>query len=851
VGAWVSALTFTSVPGGTNPYLADAPQGAGQEINVITGQVTFGGYTVQIVDAITAGTDRAVTDQLADAFGNYTLLGRVADFSHSTDGATWTVALSGYVDAIRFPRAILAEITIGDALRIDRRRDVFGSTRLADGTPSSFDRATAIVGGPVRGFWGSPAFDYGPWRMKVGSASGTTVRLDFMTGNVPVTNQLPFAPAYEAKTENIGSAAIAIIDALALPHRRQRPGGFWYPGLEARLEEVGSATVELVTPIVGNVTSGTPEPFTSGSRIYVEWVGTLPAVNDEYDVYVQPIEISDDNPLHIQDHPIDIHTALWDDAGIPYDAASAAAVKAIIGPDRVMVLRIDGKWKLSDFEEQVLQGPFRYGWRQGTDGEREFYSTRREAAVPGTSIVIGDLLGDADDQPVIFDLSESTIVRSVTVTQTVFVPWTQVNAEERPSDIALTREETVSVEHAVAVDGQDLTFTIPGYIGTEFSWQGTIASVFAGLDAFTRSLATLILQQFGYGSPSGELLVSESVTTQPGAEVVLNLPHQINGSVRGGTRIVQVVQRTERFADGGVLLKFIDAGSTAQAPTVPTFTLAANATSPKAFVDVAITNAATLVTDNSAVTFEWGIGGSAPASGANLIFINPADDTSFTTPRVDSGSQVWIRARAETFGEMTRPSAWSAWSSINLADLTAPTALTRTGNVLEWTTGEGPQEVLWRPAAESVDRSLGILASGSNRFDLTGAVPPGTSIVATVRSVDEPPYRGVSTDVTLSFTTGGAASLTAPSSLNGSRVVEFPPQDQLTWVAAGNPIGTTYHIEQSTLSGISGYTEIDSVVDSLTKTVDGTYASDTWYRVRASAPGYTTTAYSAPYQLSL
>lgn len=87
--------------------------------------------------------------------------------------------------------------------------------------------------------------------------------------------------------------------------------------------------------------------------------------------------------------------------------------------------------------------------------------------------------------------------------------------------------------------------------------------------------------------------------------------------------------------------------------------------------------------------------------------------------------------------------------------------------------------------------------------------------------------------------------LTTPSGTSASRINEN--DDQVGWIAASNPSGTTYHIERSIVSGVSDFVEITTMTDALQVVVPYSYTVDSWYRVKASKAGYTTTPYSSVY----
>lgn len=766
-GADGGLLVLTSVPGGTHPYIAEPPRGDGEEIDVVTGEVRHGAYTVLAMDPETGADADLITEQIADAGGQYQLLGLPARIEVSSNGTSWTVQTAGYVQSVRFVDAASAEFTVGDAQRIDLTREVFAAiahwdTDTAAWVEHAFDAASSLIGGPVRGSWGvrvnGEAFlrDRGAWRMEVETASGTTVGLKFLRGWVMTDT------GYAFKTGGVGVPAR--LNKLASQYVVPRGSSWWYPGLLARLDPVAGGSDILTNPQSRNLVviddesgrEGDPSPVLVANGITVDWSGSLPSVGTLYDVYVTPLEISERNPLHIFAHPVDIATDLWDEAGIVWDSTAATSTRNAIGPNVRLLLRVTQSYVLADFTK-LLFGAFGLGWRTGTDGERELFTTRkRNASAPGTTVALTDLLGSGDDQPVIFDLDEATIIDVVTVSERRFVLWTpEFVDEERPADDVLSFKETKRIEWKGSDATHEATFEVPGTIQTAFSIFGRTIVLNADFQAFVEGIAKDILPRFGFGCPAVELEVREEVAPLLGEEFILDVAHQVNGNARGGQRILQVVRRTPQ-PDGGVSLKCLDAGQNAQLATAPTLSIAAVG---RVAATITITNAGSLAT-GSTVRIEWGVGASQPTDGDLLTSLDPAVADEMQTPRVDTGSRIWARARTEHQDQ--RPSAWSSWVNVDLTDLAAPTALTNTGNVLSWTVGETDYPLALDVTVSGRTDRLRVLPKGTTSFDPTPFVPASTSVTFDLYHVDESPFGGASAADTHTFTTAAGVTLTAP-----------------------------------------------------------------------------------------
>lgn len=813
------ALVLTSVTGGTNPYIALPPSGDGEEINVVSGEVRQGSFSVLGIDHETSPGVFVITASLADVTTfDWQPLGRKAYLETSANGSSWTVQTAGYVQSVRFPTAKTAEFSISDAQRIDTTRRVFGEVSAA------FSGATALIGGPVVGGTG-PFPDDGPWRMEVDVATAGppgSIELSFVRGTIRWDPQFEGDPGVATEATGLTGQAVAYIERRAEPFLQLN--GFsvpTFPGLIAKLVPVGGGTTTFHAPWSNSLFDPRLLHSLTG-RLGLFWDtavhGTLPSVGADFNVYVYPTKITPQNPLHVQGHPIDILSDLWSEAGIALDATSEAAVKAALG-DAWLDLRFTDGVILGDFTK-IIFGVYGVGFRGGIDGERELFTTRKRSnASPAVSVAYADLLGRAEDQPVLFDLDEQSIVDRVTVTEKRFVKWTTEYEDERPPDDVLSFNATVSVDLLGVEPAHEVSFEIPGTTSTSVSGDFLGVVNTGSFDAFVQGIARDLLARFGRGCPTVEIRVVDSVAALLGDEIVLTAPHQINNFARGGSRVLQIVRRTVS-AEGGIELKCLDAGANAQVATAPTITIAAVG---KSAATVTVTNAGSMLA-GSKVRIEWGSGGSAPAEGALLTLLDPTTETAITTPQVDSGTRVWARARSEHPDR--RPSAWSSWSDVNLTDLTAPSALTNTGNVLSWTNGESARkiEILWRLSSESspADRRAALLDAGATSFDMTGIVPASTSVEINILHRDDPPFNGVSAVDAHTYTTPATSTLATPVSPVG-----FVGGD-------GFVKGGTYGMEVTAVD-LPSFIEFDEAVE--TGVGAGTYGSFVTVEMLAAVVG--------------
>src|SRR6185312_10728723 len=454
-----------------------------------------------------------------------------------------------------------------------------------------------------------------------------------------------------------------------------------------------------------------------------------PAVGDLLDVYAYALAVSEQAPLHWFGHVVDLATQALAAAGYSFDATSAAAVKTILGPTLFLMLRITSAMSLTDLL-QLLFGLFQFSARVGTDGQYVFFTTDpTQATLVGSPVSVAHLRNDAGD---VWSTQEATIITSFRLDEQDFALWTGQDGSDRPLDYLAARNKTLIVNNPSAppslVDGQEQSWTLPGFILSPLGLVGATLATAVGLDeAYFGALA---LKQFNrLGTGALEFHAEALGTSDPGAEtgdlIVLNLPQRPVGNVRGGQRLVQVLKRTE--TPSGPVFEGWDVSSTSITPVVPTFTLVASATDPTHVATVAVTNAAALEAANAQARVEWAAGGSPPTVGTLLTYlvVPPADLTTINTPPVTAGTTLWVRMRAEAPGE--QPSAYTAWQSVTLgAGLGTPTGLSHTAiagatESVAWTpVGTYDFLIIWlKLATDTTFRAVDTLPQGSNAYTFT------------------------------------------------------------------------------------------------------------------------------------
>lgn len=804
----VDDLVVTSVAGGTNPYLKGEPSGDGQEVDPLTGDVRSGVYTIQLIDVITSGTDRLLTSKLYDSSGRQKMLSRRTYIEMRVNGGAWSTLIAGYLLKYRLVTALTWEIHVGDSRRVELNRTIF------DGVSPTFPKRGCLFGGPIAGGWG-PITHRGGWQFRVNSIVNVTVpggtahivKYDFVRGfrgvNDPTTEKLQDAlgVAKDAMSNPINDAVQSLYSPSVAPYALQG-----YPGVVARIAETLSGTPNR---------EFTPSSFWgpgSNARLLIAqfikpcfqlfWPLGLatPSVGDVHTITLFVQAVSEASPLYLTEHPVDLVALLLDDAHVPYDAASAAAVRAIIGDTQRVSMRITQSWNQLAFVQQALFGPFGFSLRTNDAGALEFFTTRvKDSAAPVATIGTNDL-PNAND--VIFDNDEASVISVVHLKARAYYAWdpNRDGTDQRPLDSVVdTPAQIPPVESAdVATYGtREQVYDVPGMIHD-------VASFSSAPGAMLAAIAAEIFDRFGHGAPSGELQVlrGSDPGVKIGDEILLQPAHFPNLNKRYGDdptvgpRVMQVLRRTE--TPSGPALRVLDAGSTQQ-PAAPaaTISIAASAPAPRITAQFTITNAAAInAVPGLMVAVQWATGASSPAGGNDFIRYAPGEveTNAVLLPAVDPGTKVWVRARTEMDGR--RASAWTAWVSVTLTAVTTPTLNSVLGLgfrtiFFDWTGANATDQtdffVTLRPTPTAagafiVGRTYIITTVGTTNFiaigasaNLTGIIfvatgagsgtgaaaefpedwepyfaataPPG----ATNISVDVPPPGGVGTDYLYAF----------------------------------------------------------------------------------------------------
>jgi hypothetical protein len=887
-------LTVTSVRGGTNPFIAEPPNGDGLEFDPVAGTLRTGAYTVQITDPILSGTSRLVTSVLADAGFRNQLLSRAARVRQSTDGgATWSVLINGYVTSLRLTDAITWSFTVGDTRRIEQTRVVFASD-----DPTYFPIRGARFGGPIVG--GS----IGPVPARLGGAfvvrqvTGRDVGMDFVVGLDPLGKE----------TQYFGQFAEGIAPKVVqgLPARGGLPGFFvtddpgarginqWaepyfvvdentdyryrFPLLRYRVAalltgvQVGSF-VPIVPPqtlLFGPATLTGRGGMSNERTIHMEWTGTLPSVGQRFWVSLLTNQSSEDCPLYISDHPVNVVRKLYQQAGIPINSASFDDVRDLLGFDLRVTFRITSPQTMLPFLESSLLGPFGIGIRNNQFGEIEAFNARIKLdTLPTVTVNTTDLI---DDVAEVFDLDESTVINRIVLESLNLTPvlngprnLSKEDVQSLPRNGFFATRNTVEAtprpSEVTTYGTREIRYSIPGMVHTRWTFQPQTQE-------FVKVLGEEVYNRYGRGMQAADLRVRRGASADAvkvGDEIYVQPAHLPNRNKRlgddpsVGARIMQVVRRTDR--PDSIELRCLDSGTNAQPGVAPTISVAASSALPSTVAVFTLTNAATLnAVTGLGVAVEWAASPTTPTTnGVSLTYGAPDIPTGgVSLPPVDPGVTVWVRARTEA--PDLRPSAWTAWTSVTLSALSAPTglaasAITQDSAVLSWTNTNTTQRVRVSVAPSAASDTAGAewtitdLTAGSTR--ITAANLQGPSVAYTARVAYLTDEGLVGSAATTTFTTG-TNTLTAPRPaglqvLTGSAagdVAAFVTGCAVGVWAADTAMALIVERAPDVANAPGTYAQIDIVPGTTEVYVDSlpNNGASYWYRFKHRASGYSDSA---------
>lgn len=882
-------LEFTSIRTGTNPYIVSVPSGDGQEVDLLTGAVRSGAYNVEVADVVTGtnltGTVRIITNKLEDGQFRQQLLSRRAKIECSRNGgSTWAVWTNGYLTSLRQTTAITYQFTVSDSRRLEATHTAF--TWWSDTTKTTDERREfpnrgCIVGGPLVNNFG-PFRASGGWEFAWKEVQSGYLALAFTAAyeapsyaRSPYFNVSTFLSATRNFLEQL--PPISTLTGSNFTQLRDRQFVYAYPKLLAMVTDGANTWYGSVraafTPVTfsqsgqGGLTNGFD--ISLSNYVYVQLDAgqstSYPAANTRVRVRLLQRDVSDINPIYINEHPVDIAVKLYKTIGVPYNSASVASTRSAVGTDVRCALRITQPMLLGKFLAESIFGPFGFSARTNLLGEQEFFPTRiANATAPTITIAGADIVGDTP--PPVFDLDEGTVVTSFRLTArslTPFVPDPNSQATP-PADGVLSTEFTEIIQNTdtSTYSTREVAYKIPGLVHDgSVSAAGFVLSPEV-VGNFYRGIVAEGFDRFGRGAIATEVQVladSTAASLQVGDEVVLNIPYYPNqnyriGESNVGTRIAQIVRRTEM--PEGPIFKLIDSGVNQQ-PTPPSFTLAQFAGDTRRVAQVTVDNAVALNAGDITLAVQYTVDTVMPTrSGTLFTRFRPGTIPTlpFLLPYVPPGSRVWVRMRSEK--TELRASAWTDWEDIQLAAWTPPSSLTASlisANSVTLTIGlgspantlDGLDVFVYQGASAPLNWGSYRLASLSSNSTSTVVrdLEPSTQYTFGVAFKDVT-TGAYSTFATTTVTTAALNTITCPAAPKMKLITAFPDAGSSTGVviALGGIDGYNIVVERANDSGGSPgtWTEI-AVLTPLSGYFVDVLPSDfqlRWYRVFYRLSGF-------------
>lgn len=715
-------LVISSRASDQYPYITGEPSGDGQSTDPITGAATASDYSIRVADVeIDPDTEtRVVTSQLANSIARWQHLSRRAYIEQSSDGTTWTNMVPGYVLAERLISAIEWEFQVGETRRRETNKTIFKTASAL------FPGVTCIIGGPVIGGFAEVLADGGGWTFEVNqiASSPDYVQLKLVTGFDPrkdVTDTFSTIsqaiidytndwarPFFEPIPDYLGASTaiqghfpgitVKVRPAadsddtnaefyVPLAEPEATPGPWFNPNpLGDNLTRIGDGHNSLWIPTEGVDINGDPVTF-SGS------------VSDEYSVWVYASAISEDNPLHIYEHPVDLWEKVMQEigyvAGLDYDDTVLPDLKEVVGPSFKVALRITEPYKPVDFIRDVIYGPFRTSSRVD-DGKVVLFSIELvNNSTPSTTITIDDLRSDSGT---VFELDRESVITSLTLKTKRFRKWSSEDKDQPAVDgLVVSDGYPDSIENSDddIPPGMEREVQIGDIPGMILSISGDAGYQPISMEKRLVYLGNEFFPRFGRGAASAELHCLPNVTAKVGEEINVNLVHRPVATAggtpvtkRSGVKPVQIVARTETAE--GPDLRVVDSLSVGLSIVDPEFTLSVQAVEGDLYAHVIITNADDLNAGALNARADYAISTTEPTgAGTHWTTIlwpfmtNPVFD--FDVGPFDEGSTVWVRMRSEPEGG--RAGEWTAWKGVTLGPVSADALLTAADEPLSVASG--------------------------------------------------------------------------------------------------------------------------------------------------------------------
>lgn len=878
-------LVVTSIRLGTNPYIAAAPSGDGTEIDPLMGATRTGAYVVEVVDANTGtdatGTIRVVTNKLEDATYRQQLLSRRAYVDVIRDSGAASRLIAGYISSIRLISPMRYAITVGDTRRVERTQTIFQGAALG-----SYTTRGCFLGGPVTQDFGTIK-SRGGWEYVLTNIGTSMWEATFVRGYGPKGT----TPNEKDWRKLINPRAQQVLTSYTQPNPFSSGGApntydFCFASTDTQgnitdgvVAFIGSSATNAVATnavVVDSSEIAEDNPLSSGKLVFY-WPSCPYGSGSTVYISLTTANVTESCPLYLDAHPVDLVTAIWTAARVNYNPSTApgswiTTIRNLIGDNVRLACRFSDAPKMDEFLTSAIYGPFGVAERTDSEGRQELVPSRIKVdTLPTLQLTSAAMRGYEE---VVFDLDEQTAVSGIRLTQQLLAPAEfysnpinaggadQSTTDDGPLDGVTATEFTQTAQYIdpnlAVFAGKVIEYKVPGMIHTAADFVPNTASQ---LD----TIAVGTFDRFGRGCQAAEVAVLQTAAVaaaQVGDEIYFEAPHFPNkgyriGESNVGARIMQVVRRTE--SPEGPVFRLLDSGLAAQ-PVAPaaTITAAQNPNAPSTVARFTITNAAAIIATNLLqVRVEWATGASAPTG-------NGADFALYTAGQVPTGAvdlppvttpgvMVYVRARTEQAGR--RPSAWTAWASVALVNISTPSGaavsnIRQTAATLTWTNTSSTLPL-------AVFASPGVGAPASWTPYRVGTLPAGSTSTV-IRTLTGP---SVAWTLGVAYETAQAVGPVASVAMTTNSTLDTPTRPAGLAVIPGVDDATLTQgialalwasdqtldlvIQRSTTSG-SGFATIATVAGSTPVYVDQLprNGSTYYYRIAHVLGGYTTSTYT-------
>ena len=681
------------------------------------------------VDVVDVGSTFSVN--LSDSTGRMDVLGRLADFQTNDDGGGWVTKATGRVSDVFLNNDVASyQLIIGDERVLERQSRIFETSTTMQAFPASMRQPWAgfSTEGPVEGVVGTP--NIGETITHVRLSWGRTADR-FPSGVIAaVVNDIKPNPiAVKNSTTGEGN----------WNNLRYRQNGTDYEILA--FESPTGVDNRAFTPNFVESFLGENADNPLGVWVASTSLGTAGRIFD-VQLHMHGAEPSPGLPLHLFSssgdarvgiHPFALARRIYNgDFGGQTIRISSSAFDDLENETRYYgraFWRITEPANMAEWVEENIYKP--YGALPFVDSQGRV--APRSIFLPSTGFL---------DSTAMVEFKSSNLVSHPTwehsrqdmrnVLHTNYVWFQQLLVWDIERGVTNEAGDRI-VPHELTNEVIHDNTTSMGRFAQNISVVGRRAQNILGPPRIQEFYAKELFDRWGDGPMVGEFTAqSTGDDVVPGDFVKITLnpyPNPQSTTGRGGTRYVQVMERTEHPT--GITFKYLDVGPSVAALTAPAFSVTRSTEVAKHAVVVAITS---LPTTDSSWQFRFALTAtseSAPSSGSAdweiENYVQTIRDTTgtVTVSPLPSGQRCWVEARSVSRNRIR--SAWSTVDSTTLETLPASTFVGQVGEyaaqiVPDWTVGttEYPLEVY-------LDRSTTATFASSN---FVATFPAGDSPIA-------------------------------------------------------------------------------------------------------------------------